>query len=155
MTALPPKGPSASPKRVRLWLPLAHHRPEQLERCVLVPCPGAPLALCARCLGLYPVLFLTLVLQGIWRVGPWGTLDWWIVLGASVPGFVDWALAWTGLRQGSNTLRILTGMLLGLALGRSLWLYFRDPLDEILWVQLGLLGAGAVMAHCVRLWRSW
>jgi hypothetical protein len=42
---------------------------------------------------------------------------------------------------------VLTGALLGLALGRSLWLYFADPKNELFWVQALLLvfGAGAFL----------
>ena len=52
----------ARPPIVHLWL-LAHHRPQDLDRCLLLPWRGRRIALCARCLGLYPTVAATLALQ--------------------------------------------------------------------------------------------
>jgi uncharacterized membrane protein len=137
--------------RVLYWLPLAHHRRDQLERCLLVPLGGGRrLALCARCLGLYPALALALLLQGWLRLGPAGTADWVLVLSGVFPALFDWGLSWLGRRRGSNALRLATGVMLGLSLGRGFWLYFRDPRCEVFWVQLGLLVFGALAFELVR-----
>jgi uncharacterized membrane protein len=137
--------------RVLHWLPLAHHRRDQLERCLLVPLGGdRRLALCARCLGLYPALALALLLQARLRLGPAGTADWVLALSGVFPALFDWGLSWLGRRRGSNALRLATGLLLGLSLGRGFWLYFRDPRCEVFWVQLGLLVFGALAFELVR-----
>jgi len=137
--------------RVLHWLPLAHHRREQLQRCLLLPLGGdRRLALCARCTGLYPALAVALLLQALLRLGPAGAADWVLVLSGVFPALFDWGLSWLGRRRGSNALRLATGVVLGLSLGRGLWLYFRDPRCEVFWVQLGLLVAGAFAFELVR-----
>lgn len=137
--------------RLLLWLPLAHHRPEQLDRCLLLPLwGGRRLALCARCAGLYPTLVGALFLQGALRLGPTGAADWLITMSGVFPALFDWGLGWLGRRRGSNGLRLATGALLGLALSRGLWLYYCDPLSEPLWIQLGVLAAGALAFELVR-----
>ena len=51
---------------------------------------------------------------------------------------------------GRNDLRIVSGALLGLALGRSLYIYVVDPLSELVWIQLALLAVGALTFELVR-----
>ena len=121
------------------WLPLAHHRRDQAHRCVLLSLGRARLALCARCLGLYPVMAGALVLQAVLRPASMGQLDWWFVLGASAPGLLDWGAGVVDPASGNNPRRLISGILLGAALGRSLWLYFGDPRHEIFWVQVILI----------------
>lgn len=137
--------------RVLHWLPLAHHRRDALDRCLLLRLGGGRrLCLCARCSGLYPALLGALLLQGALHLGPAGRADWWIVLSGVFPALFDWGLSWLGRRRGTNALRLATGALLGLSLGRGLWLYFRDPRSEVFWVQLGLLAVGAMAFELVR-----
>ena len=126
------------------FLPLAHHRQDQAHRCVHVPLAGRGVALCARCLGLYPVLLAALVLQWALDLGPAGRLDLVIAVGLAIPGLLDWGEGVLDPRSGNNPRRLITGAMLGVALGRSLWLHARDPLGELLWIQLFLLGAAGL-----------
>ncbi len=123
------------------WLPLAHHRRNQAHRCVHVPLPLGQrrLALCARCLGLYPTLAAALALQAALGIGGLGAADLYLVLGLSAPGLLDWGAGVVEPASGSNARRVITGILLGGALGRSLWLHFSDPRHEVLWVQILLV----------------
>ena len=133
------------------WLPLAHHRRGEVDRCFLLPCGrGRRVARCARCTGVYPALLAALLLQGAFRVGPVGPADWLAALCGVFPALFDWGLHWLGRRRGTNALRLATGAILGLSLGRGLWLYFRDQRCEIFWVQLGLLVCGAMAFELVR-----
>ena len=104
--------------------------------------------MCARCLGLYPVVAGALALQAALRPASMGQLDWWFVLGATAPGLLDWGAGVIDPASGSNIRRLITGILLGAALGRSLWLYFGDPRHEVFWVQvlLVIFGGLAVLA---------
>jgi uncharacterized membrane protein len=139
------------PRSPLFWWPLSHHRPRQAERCLLLPLGGGRrLALCARCLGLYPTLLGALALQAAAGSGARGTHDWWLTLPGCVPALLDWGLSWLGRHRGTNLVRVGSGILLGLALGRGLWLYLRDPRSEVFWVQLGLLAAGALAFELVR-----
>ena len=131
------------------WYVLAHHRVDQGERCVWVPLGQARrVAVCARCLALYPALFATLSAQlalGPRSIGP---LDWWIGLLGAAPALVDWGLGRLGHR-GSNVVRLATGALLGVALGRTLSLQMVDPANEVFWVQALLLVIGVLAFEVV------
>lgn len=139
----------SEPRRV-YWRLLAHQHPSHAERCVWLPLGHLRLALCSRCLGLYPVLFAAFFLQFLFGVErSWGIIDWFVVLVLAAPALLDWGasrLRWAG----RNDLRIVTGALLGLALGRSLYIYVADPLSELVWIQLGLLAVGALAFEVVR-----
>jgi len=119
---------------------LAHHRPEELERCYLVWCGARPVWLCARCVGLYPALLLTLGLQLAWPLppGPWDPP--FLAVG-SLPALADWALARLGRTPGSNPRRTWTGVLLGLALGRTAALHGAQPFHPTAVVHLAALAA--------------
>jgi len=129
---------------------LAHHRPSDVDRCLLLRCGARRVALCARCIGLYPVLGVTLALQLVRGIGPLGGWDWAVALGGVVPMVVDWGAGRLGAYRGSNPLRILTGAFGGIALGRSLYLHLRDPSYELLWVQLALLAFALLAVELVR-----
>jgi uncharacterized membrane protein len=131
-------------------LPLSHHREDQAHRCVHLPLGGRKLALCARCLSLYPVMALALALQWTFSLGPAGKVDILIAMGLAIPGLLDWGEGVLDPRSGNNARRLITGAMLGVALGRSLWLHVQDPLGELLWIQLFLLAAGGVAFLIVR-----
>jgi len=132
------------------FLPLSHHHEGEHYRCVLMPLgKKRRLALCARCLTFYPTLALVLGLQIAFDIGPAGVVDWWIALALAAPAVIDWGIG--RLRhRGRNSIRLLTGALLGVALGRSLLLYFREPTNEIFWVQAGLVVMSALAFEGVR-----
>jgi uncharacterized membrane protein len=139
-----------SERRVVHWLPLAHHRREEDYRCLHLPLGDLRVAICARCVGLYSALVVTFAAQGALRLGGLGALDWWITLVGVAPALFDWGLSWLGRVRGRNAVRVLTGVLAGVSLGRGFWLYFRDPRGEIFWVQIGLLVVGAIAFEVVR-----
>lgn len=141
-------------RRVLSWLPLSHHRPEDHDRCLLLAVGGGRrIAICARCSTLYPLLVATLVLQIAADLGAaahW--IDTLLTLGLAAPALFDWGLSRLRAR-GRNAWRLLSGALLGVALGRGLYLYFRDPLAEIFWTQIAVLLIGAFSFEIVRLLR--
>jgi hypothetical protein len=103
-----------------------------------------PVRVCARCLGTYPVLatFLAAQLSGhapvVWTWdGPWA-------IGLLVPALADWALGQFRKDWGSNLLRTGTGALLGLALGRTLYVHLQHPFPPWLLAQMALVTAVAL-----------
>jgi uncharacterized membrane protein len=129
---------------------LAHHRPADVDRCLLLRWGGRRVALCARCAGLYPVLGVALALQLAIGTGPLGGWDWAVALGGVVPMVVDWGAGRLRAYRGSNLLRALTGAVGGIALGRSIYLHLKDPSYEVLWVQLALLAFALLAVELVR-----
>jgi uncharacterized membrane protein len=139
-----------SDKKIVSWLPLSHHHHHQLDRCVMLPLGQKKVALCARCLGLYPVMLLVLAGQIVAKLRPSMPLDWWIVTVGIAPALADWALSRLDAWRGNNTLRLVTGAIAGAALGRSLYLYFRDGRSEVFLVQMLLIVFSVVAVEIVR-----
>jgi len=116
---------TAAPLARGLFFPLCH---QLAERSLSVD--GHPLAICARCLGLYGggVLGLLLVSLGLRRPGRRAAS--WILL-ALLPTAIDFLLPWVGLPQLANEPRALLaipgGSVLALHLGWALvdWLESR------------------------------
>ncbi len=119
---------------------LSHHHAEEYNRTYVF----GGVRVCARCLGTYPVLLATLV--GLFKLRaplawPW---DIPVVLGLTLPAVVDWAVGRFRPRAGSNAVRTLTGVLLGLALGRSLFIHVQKPLPPVLVWQAALVAVVAI-----------
>jgi uncharacterized membrane protein len=107
---------------------LSHHHEEEDNRTYLL----GGVRVCARCLGTYPVLVA--VMLGLFALR--APLAWrWdvpVVLGLTLPALVDWAVGRFRPASGSNAVRTLTGVLLGAALGRSLFVHLQKPLPPML-----------------------
>lgn len=107
---------------------LSHHHPEEYNRTYLL----GGVRVCARCLGTYPVMLLVMVLLLRLRAPLSWRWDLPLVLGLTAPALVDWAVGRFRPAAGSNAVRTLTGVLLGVALGRSLSVHLRSPLPPVL-----------------------
>jgi uncharacterized membrane protein len=128
-----------------LDLLVSHHPVHQLDRCYRVNAKGRSLFICARCLGLYPVLALTLAVS--LSVGPGWEVSPWVMAILCVPALSDWGIARIGLADGANSIRTATGALAGLGLGLSLPGYFRNPSNPRFWYALGSLAAAALLTE--------
>jgi uncharacterized membrane protein len=119
---------------------LSHHHEEEYNRTYVL----GGVRVCARCLGTYPVLLAVLV--ALFKVR--APLSWqWdvpVVLGLTLPALVDWAVGRFRPAGGSNAVRTLTGVLLGVALGRSLFVHFQKPLPPVLVWQAALVAVIAL-----------
>ncbi len=114
---------------------LSHHHPEELDRCWKL----GGVHVCARCLTTYPVLFGAIALQ-FWAHAPLShALDVPIALGLLAPALADWAYGRFAPHAFSNTWRSFTGVLLGVALGRTLFIHLQRPMPLPLLLQLGLV----------------
>ncbi|AGC46400.1 hypothetical protein MYSTI_05113 [Myxococcus stipitatus DSM 14675] len=114
---------------------LSHHHPDEYNRTYLL----GGVRVCARCLGTYPVLLASMVgllaarapLKWEWDVP--------VVLLLTLPALGDWAVGRFRPASGSNIVRTATGVLLGLALGRSLQVHVQRPLPTVLLAQAALV----------------
>ncbi len=119
---------------------LSHHREDEYNRTYLL----GGVRVCARCLGTYPVALAAMV--GLFALRaplswPWDVP---VVLALTLPALVDWAIGRFRPVGGSNGVRTLTGVFLGLALGRSLYVHVQRPLPAMLLAQAALVTAVAV-----------
>ena len=119
---------------------LSHHPPEEWNRTYRL----GGVRVCARCLGTYPVLFAVLGLQLALRAPLAFAAELPVVLLLTLPALLDWARGRFAPERGTNWGRTLTGVLLGLALGRSVYVHLRSPWPPVLRGQLLLIGAVAL-----------
>jgi uncharacterized membrane protein len=119
---------------------ISHHHENEYNRTYLL----GGVRVCARCLGTYPVLVA--VMMGLFSVR--APLVWrWdvpVVLGLTLPALVDWAVGRFRPASGSNAVRTLTGVLLGVALGRALFVHVQKPLPAMLVWQAALVAVVAL-----------
>jgi len=119
---------------------LSHHHEEEYNRTYLF----GGVRVCARCLGTYPVLLAVMVGLFAVRAPKAWAWDVPVVLALTVPALLDWAVGRFRPASGSNAVRTLTGVLLGVALGRSLYVHVQKPLPPMLWAQAALVTAVAL-----------
>jgi uncharacterized membrane protein len=103
-----------------LSLLLSHHPVDQWHLCYRFRLAGRDVALCARCLGLFPAMALTILaghLSGRWP----GWAEWGVLMFAPLPALVDWATSTvTGRPERKNWIRLVTGIGLGVGIGGAL-----------------------------------
>jgi len=100
------------------------------------------------------MLFLVLAAQFVFHAPPGEVaVESWVVLGLSLPAMVDWVLGQFWPHAFSNVWRTCTGGLLGLALGRTLYVHMREPFPMGLRWQL-LASLVAVLLVLLLKWRK-
>lgn len=94
---------------------LSHHEPHEYYRCHTVS-RRHDIHLCARCTGIYPAIVLGVVTAWV-GVVPSPLL---VISLFGLPSLVDWLATSVGPYRGYNSVRTLTGGLLGFAYGVGL-----------------------------------
>lgn len=113
---------------------LSHHFEADLHRCYRF----GRTSVCARCLGTYPTLLVALTAQGLMHAPVYLPMEVPVVLLLTAPATFDWVHGQWRPHAFSNAWRTLTGVALGLGLGRSLFVHFASPWPPVLLAQLGL-----------------
>ncbi|MGA9522689.1 MAG: DUF2085 domain-containing protein [Myxococcaceae bacterium] len=119
---------------------LSHHHPEEYGRTLRI----GGVRVCARCLGTYPALFTVLALQFALSMPLMWPGDEALAVVLLLPALLDWAHGRFRPSSGSNAWRFATGVLLGIALGRTLFVHLQRPFPRALLVQAGLVTAVAL-----------
>lgn len=115
---------------------LSHHGPSELHHCYVLPLKR-PLHLCARCLGLYPILVAVVAVEGSgWVLDLPRRWFWTFLLVA--PAVIDWSRARLFGSPGRNDVRTMTGASAGLGLGLAFSDYFRVQASYF-WILIGVL----------------
>lgn len=115
----PPVHQPSGPKPGILFLLTAHHPPNQLNRTLHFRVGRRSLYLCTRCLGKWLGLPLALCWGLAATQGEGSLVAELLVLALlPLPVAIDWSTQTLGYREGRNLVRIITGFLYGVALGR-------------------------------------
>ena len=113
---------------------LSHHRTSERHHCYRL----GKIHLCARCLGLYPVLLATIGFEvNLWRFE--SVYRWFLAVGLVTPAVIDWSRSMLFGSRGSNRWRTTTGALAGVGLGVAFGDYFRDNTSGWFWALMGVL----------------
>lgn len=140
MSTSDPSSAESGPWAEPFWL--SHHTRDEADRCFRF---GA-LHVCSRCLGTYPVLLLVLVAQLAPPFAPLvHPLDGLLLFALPLPAVVDWLAGMLLGWRGHNGVRLATGLLLGTALGRALYLNMRHPAEPRVLALFGGLVAVALL----------
>lgn len=130
--------------RAPLWL--AHHHPEQHDRCWRA---GRTLV-CRRCTLLWPLAFAVMIAAGLGSWWPDGADAWLLVL-LPLPGVVEFTLEHFGVVRYSATRQLLLTVPVAIAIGRLLARYLDDPTDGLFWAVVWgyavAMFAAAVVGH--------
>jgi len=110
---------------------LSHHGPDEFDRCYRF----GQVHVCARCLGTYPVMFAAIAAQLALRFPLHHVLDVPLGIALVLPATLDWAIGRFQPHRFSNPWRTLTGALLGLGMGRSLFIHLQQPMPPVLLAQ--------------------
>ncbi len=119
---------------------LAHHYPEQYDRCVLI----GRSHVCRRCLVLYPLAIATLVLVVLVPPPSAGQAAIWLV--APVPALVELVLEQCGVVRYRAARQIAVTIPLAIGLGCGFGLYLEDHTSILFWAVVVVytsVGAGA------------
>jgi hypothetical protein len=72
-----------------------------------------------------------------------------VAFGLALPALVDWARGRLDPSTGTNASRVVTGVLLGVALGRTLYVHLRQPFHPLAVAQFGGLIAVFALVEAV------
>jgi hypothetical protein len=124
-----------------LWL--AHHYPEDYDRCVVV----LGRHVCRRCLALYPLALVVLVATA--GRHPATAADVAVVAGLPLVGVVEFVAEHLGALAHDPRRQVLTTLPVAIGLGRGLARYLGDHLDPLFWsvvvVYAAVCGAAALV----------
>ena len=100
----------------RLYGILCHQIPERSFWIL-----GNPVAVCARCLGIYVGLFLGAIGFSLFRKLRYGSpISPLLVIAALMPLGIDWSLTYFGFWENTDLSRFATGSILGISCGLTL-----------------------------------
>lgn len=102
-------------KESLLFLLLAHHRADELHRTIRLQLGHRVIHLCARGTGRYSGLIVAFIMNFFLEIPIWLYPVSFVFF--PLPSTIDWATQKTGLRESRNSIRVFTGLLLGVSQG--------------------------------------
>lgn len=132
-------GSSYRPPRITpMWL--AHHYPEDYDRCVVI----GRSHVCRRCLALYPLALVVLLV--CLAIQPERSLELGALVILSLPAVVELVLEQLGVLRYSPRRQVAVTLLLAVGLGAGFAIYLDDQLDRGFWAVVLLYSAICIAA---------
>lgn len=116
---------------------LSHHYPEDYDHCVPFKFKGETYNLCTRCLGYFSSFFIFIWLY-LFIDNYVLHIDKVIIYLFPSFAFIDWGLTKTKVYNGNNSIRYVTGFLLGIAGSRIIFLFFKNPFNSDVYISISI-----------------
>lgn len=114
---------------------LSHHPVEKWHLCYQLRLGNRVVALCARCLGIFPAMGLTFLIGQLSGRWPWW-VEWVVLMLPPLPALLDWSTAAVaGRPERKNWIRLVTGIGLGVGIGGALHVNSYDLINGPVAVQ--------------------
>lgn len=135
--------------RYLLFLLLSHHPAEKLHRTICLGFRGKTVYLCARCAGRYLGIVNVLAAYFLgFRFPLWLYLP--LILVLPMPAAVDWLTQSCKLRESRNSIRVGTGLLLGITEALLLLLLINGMFYTLL-IAMIIIGIYAFVIYMIAL----
>ena len=118
-------------KKYRKYI-LSHHLPKDYKRCINFKINNKIYFICSRCFGLYLGFLTFLILLSIFQNTLYNIN--FVLYLFPLPAVIDWSLHRFSVYQGTNSSRVATGFLLGIAYAGLFHIFIKNPLDLNFWV---------------------
>ncbi len=126
------------PRITPLWL--AHHYPEDYDRCIVV----GRSHVCRRCIVLYPLALLVMLVMLGWH--PAAPVDVALLVVLPLPALVELSLEQLGVLTYEPRRQMIVTVPLALGLGRGFAIYLEDQTSRLFWgVVIGYTAVAVVM----------
>ena len=123
---------------------LSHHLPKDYRRCIKFKNNNKVYFICSRCFGLYFGFFIFLILFFVFQDILYNTN--FVLYLFPLPAIIDWSIHRFSVYQGTNSLRVATGFLLGIAYAGLFHIFIKNPLNLNFWiVVIGYLVIGILI----------
>lgn len=116
----------------RFYALLAHHEPDKFYKTIKFSLFNKNLRLCTRCTGIY-LGIITIILYLLFLLTTPDILMSKIIYAFPIPAMLDWGLEKYSIWKGNNTIRFVSGFMLGICYV-LLWAKFiKNPFDIEVW----------------------
>ena len=116
---------------------LSHHYPQEYNHCILFKFKQKNYYLCARCFGYYSSFFIFFLFYFFVDSFIYN-FNWIILYFLPFFAFIDWELTEKKIYSGNNSIRYITGFLLGITGSRLIFLFLHNPFEKSIYLCFGM-----------------
>ncbi|MBU1076702.1 MAG: DUF2085 domain-containing protein [Spirochaetes bacterium] len=110
-----------------------HHTKKDADHCIKIKIWDMQLALCSRCLGLYPFSLTWLFLSLSYKIKLSHSFEKNFIIYSLFPAFLDWTLTGLSVIKSNNRIRFFSGLFASFGLARWWYLWImQNHMDIVL-----------------------